>query len=809
MQQQLKTLLSKQKYAQALDQVHKIRQAYPEAQSAPEDAGIWLLRGKQELEHNELESAETSLRQALDLGLKGEVHYCLAKSLIGLDRADEALSLIQQAFETKVLPKDYAGCYLKLLMLQGHLEQVKALVEKQAQRFYAPQLHWARGILALKAEQFEVALTHFQKMGRPATPGDWSTVWPTYVHQQLQQWGKTSVMLGLEPLGGFSSSRQQFPEHPAMQRLALFQALATQRSLSKVLDFKQTEFAQRPAALVFELVQLIDQKNYHEAAHIVLQLPQPAPDWPEVDQLYRPLLILAGEQALQEDQPGCAETFWGQIAEQSPFDPQLAVNLSQVLHQTGSHHRNCRLLSELLKWLQQAAKQYPDTWPDSRLKPTLAKLHCLLVDTYLALGQYREVERALQEATRLCPDLPDVLGRRGLKSYVHGDFSRAADLLNRALEGGYRSGEAYHVLLECWEELGDDDALKAARRQFGKHFGDIGVDLDVEIPAWIEALSLQRYDMLFKYVEEQDNPDLPLRACQVFIRASDDNPNSRERVTLNLERAKKQWNQLLKPLSAQEKIPVLQAIYLSLQLYAQRQKGLAALQKEYLNQLSKLSQDYPEAQQAQLVLLAVKEKNSDRLEPPLKEYLSQASDPNTALAQLQLQVRWFAQTPVLRSRIEEALRRDPQNPLLLLAKATTFPIKSSSYTTFKDQGFELARRLQDAPALQAFREEDKYEAHSLTRHFLPDLFELEDMDEMDLIDILQRMAKQFFGKDIPPEMIEAMLPELQARMEEEFGGFGAPDDEFDEFEEGGPFGFAFGPPPDRGKKTRRGKRGFS
>jgi hypothetical protein len=318
--------------------------------------------------------------------------------------------------------------------------------------------------------------------------------------------------------------------------------------------------------------------------------------------------------------------------------------------------------------------------------------------------------------------------------------------------------------------------------------------------------------MLVDYVEKQDNPDPPLQACRVLIRASDHNPNSSQRVTLTLEKAKKQWDQLLKPLSPQEKIPVLQAIYLSLQIYAQRQKGLAALQKEYLNQLSKLGQEYPEAQGAYLVLLAVKEKNSDRLESPLKRYLGQATDPSTALARLQLQVRWFAQTPVLRSQIEEALRRDSQNPLLLLAKATTFPINSSSYATCKEQGFEVARRLQDASALQAFREEDTYRAHSMTCNFLPDLFDLEDADEMDMIDILQRMARQIFGQDIPAEMIEAMLPELQNRMEEEFGGFGAP---ADEFEAGGPFGpfgmpfgIPFGPPPDSGKKTRRGKGGF-
>jgi len=48
--------------------------------------------------------------------------------------------------------------------------------------------------------------------------------------------------------------------------------------------------------------------------------------------------------------------------------------------------------------------------------------------------------------------------------------------------------------------------------------------------------------------------------------------------------------------------------------------------------------------------------------------------------------------------------REPQNPLLLLAKLRPTS-HSANYDQFKQQGFEIACRLQDAKALQAFREE--------------------------------------------------------------------------------------------------------
>ena len=815
LQRQLQTLVEQKKYRQALDKLKQIRRADPEAKVTPSEAAILSLRGQQEFAQANYLQAERTFRQTLELGLGGEAHYWLAKCLLALEQPEEALELIGAAFESQVLPKDYAGCYLKLLLIKGDTAAVEDLISHRAKQFYAPQLHWARGILALKAGQPEAALTHLKKMGRPATPGDLPAAWMIYAHQQLGNWDQAEKALSLDRFSSQSmfSFTPAFSKHPLKQRLALAQALETEQSLSEAVDLDQLDPPQCEAASMLEMLRLIEEKNFHGAAHIAIELDRLCKAFPEFDALYRPLMLLAGEQALQENQPECAQDFWGKVVKHPSFDPQLAVNLLPVLQSEGCHRQSLNLLSQLQDWLKQDAKQNPSVWPESRLHPTLAKLNCLLADDWMATGQHQKGFRALREAERLCPESPDVIGRQGLKANMEGHPRKAMPLLIKALEAGCRHEEVYIALLQCLDSLGEHQTRKEIRRRFGKHFGDLSVDLEIETPAWVEALSSRTYQGFEQLALARggDTQDLALRACRIFAQAAEDDLNTNNRVTLDQATAAKQWDRLLQTRSPQDKIPVLQAIFLSIQLFAKRKKGVAALQTQYQQQLLALAEQEPDAKTANLVLLVVKGLKPDRLKLALRDYLNTEVQPGTALAQIQLQARRFVQTEALRSLIDEALQREPQNPQLLLAKATTFPPHSSSYEELKEKGFELARRLQDAPALQTFREEEAFQNGLTMPTGFPDLFDFAGPGGLDMESLLRRLAQQFLGEDVPPEVLERMLPEFERMMAGEGPDFDLDEDfDEDEFFEFDPFNFGmpFGRRPSKSKKSSKRRRGF-
>ena len=81
----------------------------------------------------------------------------------------------------------------------------------------------------------------------------------------------------------------------------------------------------------------------------------------------------------------------------------------------------------------------------------------------------------------------------------------------------------------------------------------------------------------------------------------------------------------------------------------------------------------------------------------------------------------------------------------------SIPTSRPQYQTYYDQGFELARRLQDAEALQAYREEDWFQAQQLTSHIMGDqIANLGDPSQLDMIDVLQRMAREAFWHGCAP-----------------------------------------------------------
>lgn len=795
-QLQLQRLLQQQKYRQALDEIKKIRHSAPEIELTPTEAEIWLLLGQQEFQRDDFKQAESSLRRALDLGINGEVHYWLAKCLLELNRLDAALELLRTAFEQKVLPKDYSVCYLKLLFLKGDMTTVEQLLTQQAKRFSAAQLHWARGVLALKSGQFETALSSLQKIKQPLAPGDIPAAWIAYTQQALGNWDAAAVSLRL----GAARTRMS-AKHSILERLTLLVQAKTGKSLLSVAD---EERADQEVVLVLEILHLIDQGNLHDAGHVLLKLGRRATRFPELATLRPALLTLAGQQALMQGKAECVETFWEPLLTEQPFNPQLAVNLLEVFELNESEQERQRLLTRLLKWLEQEAKQHPQDWPEARLTPTLAKIQCRLADAWMALNRPRAALGSLQQAERVCPESPEVIGRRGLLAAMEENYQEATVLLTQALEGGCRYEEVYAGLLRCWESLGNKQARNETRRRFGKDFGDINIEADVEVLPWIDALSTQSYPCFRRLVQTGDQQDPALRACQIFVEAASGVPTAGGRISLQQAAAVKQWDSLLQSLSTAEQIPVLQAIALSLQLFAKREKGLAALINKYIQQLFLLSSEHPEASVAHLVVLALKENQPQKIQFPLQSYLDTAPDPGTSLATIQLQVRRFTQTKILSSFIDEALRREPQNPMLLLAKATTYPINNPSYEEFQQQGFELARRLQDGKALQAFREEQAFLNACAAQEMLPP-DDFDDFEPADIEGFVEDMIRKTFGKEIPQAELERILPELKQKLLESMPMPGFDDLDDDDVDESNFIPFGKG---NSTGKTKKRKRGF-
>ena len=799
---QLQELLKQKKYRQALEEIKKIQRSQPEIEFTPKESEIWLLRGQQEFQKQDFKQAEKSFRRALEMGLVGEAHYWQAKCLLELNQLDAALRLLRDAFESDTLTKDYSICYLKLLLLKGDTATVEQLINFESKRFSAAQLHWVQGVLSLKNGQSPAALASFQKIKRPITPGDLPIAWIVYTQQAIGNWDAAASILGLQLSTTYG--RPKYLEHPILERLASFQQAKTKLLPLEEENLQPGNKVTQEAMMALAVLLHIEEDNHHDAAHVLLQMERRSTRFPELESLRVPLLTLAGQQALNQGQVECVELFWQPLLTEQPFNLQLAVNLLEVLEINDSLQERQRLLTRLLKWLEHEGKQNPQEWSTERLKLTLAHLHCRIADAYMALDRDRAALGSLQQAERICPTSCEVIGRKGLIAAAEENYQEAIALLTQALEGGCRYEEVYGVLLNCWEELEDKQAHNEARRRFGKYFDDITFDTEVEVLPWVEALSTLNYPFFSRLVQTGDKKDPALRACRIFVNAVQSPPNSGGRVLLNQVAAAQEWETLLQEISLNEQIVVLQAIAISIHLFAKREKGIAALTNQYIQKLFQLSTEHPEARVAHLVVLAVKESNPQKLDVPLRTYLDTMPQPGNALANIQLQVHRFGWIRTLIPTLDEALRREPQNPLLLLARATTYPVNHPNYEQLKQQGFELARRLQDAKALQAFREEQAFLSEKEQQSIMPDPETFDNLNLSDIDDLLEGMIRKFFGSKMPKAELERMLPEIKQMMLSSMPNFlDDDDDEEDEPDLDSIFG-NFRPPSRKQKGRTRG-----
>jgi tetratricopeptide (TPR) repeat protein len=556
---------------------------------------------------------------------------------------------------------------------------------------------------------------------------------------------------------------------------------------------------------VLSILEFIDEGNPHEAAHVLLSFNRRSNKFPELEALRPALLTLAGEQSLNQGEIGCAAEFWQRLQREQPFEPQLAVNLVKVLDLNEDYQELQRLLTRLIKWLEQDFKQHPQNWPEDRRKLTIVYAHCRLADTWMAIGRGRAALGELQLAERIDPRSPEVVGRRGLVAVTENQYDEATQLLTQALEGGCQSAEVYTTLVETWKTLGNPQAATETRRRFGKKFGDhLSTEAETKVLPWIDALSTRSYPFFRRLVQAGSDSDPAMRACQIFVEAVQGEPTSGGKVVLDQKQAVKAWDDLLQGLSLQEQVQTMQAIALSILLFTKREKGIAALITQYMDKLLSLG-DQPEARAAYLLVLALKERDPKKLQVPFQSYLGAQPQPGNALAQIQLQLRCYtqaAQAQMLRSLLQESLKREPQNPLLLLASATTYPDHSPQYEKLKQESFEIARRLQDARALQAFRAEEAFLNAQEAQQFLPDPDTFDSMDMNDMDSLLESMISRMFGGKIPPNELRRMMPELKQMMMNDMPDF----EEEEEEEESSGFGFPFGGFSPNAKKSSKRRR---
>jgi tetratricopeptide (TPR) repeat protein len=783
LQAKLANLVTRQRYSQAIRVREQALRRHPDLDLRPGEAQLWCLEGRQALAEGQPQRAETALTKAVDLGLPGEPHYLLARLWLERGQPERGLALLQESFEAGTLPVEYAGAYLKLLLISGQPERVRDLVRQQPKRFQSQQIHWAAGVLSLQAGDFTNARRQFRQMTGPASPGDFGGVWRAWA--ALEAGDATAAAAAL-----------QKADHPASRAVALSLAARTDQRPGELLELERRDLPRRELALALNLLHQLRQQNLLNAGLLLLSHERPLlAAVPELAALRRPLLLLAGQQALEREAPNEAIRCWRPIVDRPCLDPDLALRLYPLLDQGGEEHwpEAERLASQLLGWVRRSARDNSAAWPQPLLSHTQARLHCWQTDQHLRLGMRQQVRRSAEQAQQLAPELPDVIGRQGMLAYVMGEDSRAISLLWQALDNGCRGNTVYDVLDEALEESGQQAERLRLQREHGPSFGFTPQPAGEQavLPTWLDALSQDDAPSMATKLSLTPERGPVLEVLRIFVDhvlppggSANGGPASFDprKVTLDLVPATIRWDTLIAALPATDRVQAITAILVATHRFAVRTgKAMRGQIESRLAELEELAAEpgtahAEQALQNLLLLAGLRLRRQEALRQEAARLLRRSHQPERLLSRALLDLHLLTTTKPWQAIVDDLHRQDPQNPLLLLALATMQRTFTTPYERLADQAFGLARRLQDGEALAACRRERwwaeesddrkiaRLRAQSMQQH--PGWQQL--IDSFDIRGMLEAKAREEGMEPISEEQLQAMLPDLERRMAEAF-----------------------------------------
>jgi len=757
-QRKLSNLVAQGRVSQALRVREQALSRHPDWTLTPSEAELWCLEGRQAVDRAEPQRAEKAFARAL--------------------------ALLAEAFQSGQLGSNLTGSYLKLLLLQGEEQQVRTLLREQPRRFQSQQIHWAAGVLALLEGQPAQARRQFERMVAPASPGDHAAVWRAWA---LSQQGDSQAAAAL----------LQGAHHPAATALALHLAAASAAHPATLLAGLGCPPPPQQA-LGLELLHHLRQGNHLQAADLLLsQEARLLKALPPLAQLRRPLLLLAGQQAFEQQAPSEAIRCWRPIVDRPAFDADLALRLYPLLIEGDLHdlQEAERLAGLLLHWLRRCARDTPAAWPEPLLSTTLARLHCWQADPQMRLGMGQQAHRSVEQARQLAPDLAEVTGCRGLLAETSGATDEAIPLLWQALEAGCGHRPVFHVLEEILEAEGRQEERRRLLREHGPRFGVSTAALDPALqdapPLWLLALSeADGLAMLNTLSSHPASSGAGLEALRIFSdhvgaprsrTARGDSTLQLRKLELQLASASQAWDALLPGLTPRQQVEALTAMVAAMLRFCRRGKALTvAIDARQLQLAGHLSSADPatadQALRALLLLLGLRLKRGERPDEFAGRLLCGSPQPERSLPLALLDLRLLTSTRPWQGLVQSLQRQDPDNPLLGLALATMERSFSSPYNRLSERAFAQARSQQDRQALAACRREqawierafDRENARRRARSLADDPVWQRRFAKLDLKELLRRFAEENGVSEVGDADLEAMLPEFERQMREAF-----------------------------------------
>lgn len=793
--QEFQQLRQHHHYAQATKKLEQIQRAYPEAkevQDLPDKGELLHQLGQHQMANQQMEPAERSFQQAIEHRYFA-AYYNLAKLYLDTDRLTAAHTLLQTAFDDKTLPKDLGGAYLKVLFLVDALDEVALLLSTKANRFYAHHRNWAQTVLELQRgtppDQLQGDFGLFSRLRKPITPNEPQDIW--YLYGLLIRGGTDLLpfMLGMaKKEDGFRLKLpiETVPEHPVLAAVAWAFIHREQLPVHPHLRNQIETPSHRTALLLLSILHAVEHGQYTEAVQGLRNL-----DWndpalpPEFPELAKVILHVGADRLWMADDVKGAELALSLYLSQFGFEIDIALKQLQCLDYFNENAKMRQNLTEIYAWVEAADQENPQEWPLEYKNQILCEILCRQFASY-ARGRELPPPSAgdlLRRAEALKPDYYVLKGYQGLWALTQQQTETAIAKLMEAMEGDSQGEyyEFYDLACHVLERM-DDSRLDLVHQRFGKQYDDeaAGVALPgaaiLKMPAWKRIfISPSIYSFVEEAQECVENSKAPATQeeklyrlfCLAIVQGLNEEVGVRQsKATFETETLRMFFQDVLTAATTpEEKCWVLGVICITIARFVKRKKGVSDLFKKFYAKLEKLAKTHEDAMVPAWIARILWDNKLNKFQSDLEAYLDRQPNPVLALAQLQLELRYFATSDLLRPLLEDYADRDSSVPEVYLAIATTFSPKSKEYKAYQERSFKLAQRLQDQGALEANRIETETVSYIGSQNLLLGLVSGRfSPGSRGGLDDFRLFLRSIMGQEISDADLAMLLPELLARM---------------------------------------------
>ncbi len=681
--------INQNKFRQAAIELKNVLKCNPNADLTKEKIAIHILRGNSFLDSKNHQSSWDEFKAALIIDPQNITTIkALAGYYINSEQITKGYEWLKNLFDNNELPKDSSVLYIKFLMLLDHWDQIEKIISNHKSRFWAADIHWAKGVLLFKADKFQEAMKSFNKAKK-------NNQW---LHQAYA-WSLWSRIKSSDENFGYGYLDRVQSENVKIE-------LEKEYYIKYDVPLHGWFNLGYKKDNTTELYSDIKKKNWQNVAQAHDRGKIKPGSFVNKPQILAKIYFLAAEDEYRNEKDNRFFNYMNKALSYQPDNLNYHIKAC-LLTATIPEKKSLAFFQRTELLIKQKARENSQNWSKEQIEYYLAELDIIQAKIHYSLDNKKKFKELCLKAEQLAIVSPHAyFALYKFYNEMQNNDNKAIFYLEKMFEIKRYSDVTYDNLKSLYSKNNYQDKLLKLREKYGKEFDDEIIP-DQTLRLYLgNALSSKDSEYLDEIYQERMEKNHPLDPLVEFIiDLFDENYDlaKRQKANVNEKKLDSIFNSTLANLKPDS---FFKPLVYELTILALNGFNLKTKAKKMLNQWEKILQSKTDSKthyKSYFIVQCILNKPEKHIEAELAKLLRKFAQPLNHLIELQMVLYSYGHYGTLRKNLKEPLDKDPENPGLLLAYATSFSENSTDHDIYFQKGLKLAGKLQDTEVLNYYK----------------------------------------------------------------------------------------------------------